>query len=130
MLSMGSESVDGIPDDIEFCRAVVARVPSLRPVWEKHLDDEFGEVLPYVFLADVARWAELNVVTQRAAVREVLTALNEGLERKHGDVPNLIVAGFVEAVGSGSPLLPLIDGRLRLWVDYEFGLSDSPPTLK
>jgi hypothetical protein len=34
----------------------VARVPALQEVLDEHLADNFGEMLPHVFMADLTRW--------------------------------------------------------------------------
>jgi hypothetical protein len=119
-----------IPEDNEFCVALVKRVPALEPLMKKHLEEEEGEVLSYMFIADVAQWAEANAITNEESVRQIIAVLNDGLDRGEGDVPNLIVVGFVEAMYPDTPLFPLVTGSLKAWVDYGFGFSTDPPQLK
>ena len=58
-----------------FIRALVERFPSLAPLLEEHLTDNFGELLPHIFLGDVVRWVLALMATARA--EESLTAQRE-----------------------------------------------------
>lgn len=117
-------------EDVDFCLRIVAAVPSMVPLWEQHLDEEFGEPLPYIFLLQLARWAEEHAVARRRDVVALLRVLNRGLDRGRGDVPSLVLAGFVESMSTGSDLIPLVRGSLRPWVEYEFGVREVVPVLR
>lgn len=108
--SRGSLSLDGT--DSQFCAVLVNNAPSLEPVLADHLQDN-GELLPYVFLADVARWAERSAVTDPESVDELVSLLNHGLAVGSTSVVTLICAGFVEALSRGTMLLPRLTGALR-----------------
>ena len=41
--------------DVEFIHHLIDEVPRLRPLLEEHLNDNYNEVLPHLFLADVLR---------------------------------------------------------------------------
>ncbi|QIK62558.1 hypothetical protein G7068_04545 [Leucobacter viscericola] len=118
------------PEDNEFCIALVKAVPALAPLMKKHLEMEEGELLSYMFLSEVARWAEENALTNTEDVRLVIDALNEGLETGEGDVPNLIAVGFGESPGLKGAVIPLLTGELREWYDYDSGITSTPPRLR
>lgn len=125
---MQSTNETGSPaEDVEYCRALVVAVPQLAPLLREHLEDQSGELLPYVFMDQLARWTEEHAATDPAAVRSILAYLNEGLAGGKGDIPNLILAGFVEGMSIGTELIPMVDGLLKPWVDYQFGLRVRMP---
>lgn len=37
-------------------KQLVATYPALAPILAEHLDDNFGEMLPHLVMADVVRW--------------------------------------------------------------------------
>lgn len=115
-------------EDVKFCEWIIDRVPVLRAIWEQHLIDEFGTPLPYIFLSLAADWAEENAADDPDQVKILVSALNEGLNTGVGDVPNLVLVGFLESVNIDTPLIPLIDGALKLWHEYDLGLTDAPPS--
>ncbi|QIK62565.1 hypothetical protein G7068_04580 [Leucobacter viscericola] len=118
------------PENKDFCVALVNAVPALGPLMQEHLEDEFGEILSYIFLANVARWAEANAIEHEEDVHQIISELNRGLNEGEGDIPNLVAAGFVEAMSRDTPLLTLVTGSLRAWVDYDFGFSSVQPHLR
>ncbi|WP_425280679.1 DUF7674 family protein [Leucobacter insecticola] len=130
MPSTGNDDSTTTREDNEFCATLVEAVPALASLWDEHMNDQFEEPLPYVFLADVAGWAEANVVEDEVSVRSILSVLNEGLDEGEGDVPNLIAVGFVEALPGATPLLPLASGSLKAWMDFQFGISSVQPLLR
>ena len=42
----------------QLAHDLVGAFPVLEPVMVQHLADQDGELLPYLFMADVARWAD------------------------------------------------------------------------
>ena len=56
-------------------------VPELLPLLEEHLEDQDGEDLPHIFIADVERWVEARLVDEdgesRPAVRKLLALLEK-----------------------------------------------------
>ncbi len=74
-----------------FVRALVQRFPSLTPLLEEHLADNFGDLLPHLFLDDVVRWA-LDLMAMARAERSV-TAQRELCE---------FLSHFEDAYASGN----------------------------
>ncbi|GAA1325113.1 hypothetical protein ACFSWE_03525 [Leucobacter albus] len=127
---MDSEYADIDRADEAYCRDLVKRVPALRPLLEEHLVDQGGELLGYIFLSDVARWAEANVVAEKAAVVVLINELNRGLAEGPLEVPNLIAVGFGESLSRETSLLPILQGDLRAWYEFDVGDSDHQPHLR
>lgn len=118
------------PANEKFCRELVEKIPALDPLLKEHLEDEFGELLPYIFLGNVADWAEAHVVSRKADVVQLLAALNQGLAEGESEVPNLIAVGFGESISHETSLLPFLQGDLKGWYEYDFGISDEHPRLR
>lgn len=114
-------------EDIQFCHRIVDRVAAVRPLWQQHLREELDEPMPYVFFFALALWAEKRAASHPDDIGILIDTLNDGLDNGVGDVPNLVLAGFVESMSGGTPLVPLIRGSLKPWVDYQFGIRDTPP---
>ena len=92
----------------DLARQLIAEVPDLEPVMEEHLTDQEGELLPYLFLADVARWAQTTFASDPAAVGRAVDWLELEFARAEADEKDLIGLGFVEATPvppEGAPLL-------------------------
>ncbi|QIK62562.1 hypothetical protein G7068_04565 [Leucobacter viscericola] len=112
------------PEDNDFSAALADSVHDLTPLWEEHMNDPIDEALPYIFLSDVARWAEANAVEHEDTVLQILSILNDGYLHGQGDVPNLIRVGFGESILIDTPLVPLLTGELRKWHNLDFGLTN------
>lgn len=100
-------------DDAKFVHALVDEVPELRPLMEEHVEDNFGEVLPHLFLADVARFVTANPREQ--ATSSALAFLNGGLRSAEPERRDLISTGFVENLVTGPDSLR--EMRIRLGPD-------------
>jgi hypothetical protein len=124
-MQLTENSPPGPTEDGDFCRFLVAEVPPLLPLLEEHLEDNFDEILPYVFLTEVALWAEKKALIDSQSVRRIIAILNLGLEKGAGDVKNLILVGFMEGMSGNTDLVPMVDGRLKPWLDHYLGLSDA-----
>lgn len=88
----------------------------LRPLLTQHLADNDGELLPYLLLSDVARWAGPAVEKDRARVAELMQWLEARFTDGDVNVENLIAVGFVEmlpATPTGDPLLELLGPSMR-----------------
>lgn len=85
---------------VSFVGALVYRFPLLRPMLQEHLDDQEGEVLPHLFMADVERWLEREVLNRPAQSQTEIAALLAFLEEAFvtGDeeIRNVISASFLE----------------------------------
>lgn len=89
----------------------------LLPVLEEHLEDNEGEVLPHLVMADVMRW----LVAHRASEPQVCQAVVDWLETKFlagpDEVCGLITVSGVEMIPEpgqpGSELRDLLGPALR-----------------
>jgi hypothetical protein len=76
-------------------------VPELRVLHDEHVDF-YGEILPYVLLADVVRWVVDAVKTDSSAPpndapwARLLDFIEYEFNSASGEVQNLIALGFVE----------------------------------
>lgn len=92
----------------DLVRRVVTAFPALEPVMAEHLTDQEGELLPYLFMADVARWAQANYPSDPRQVGDVVDWLEREFVRAAAAEKDLIGLGFVETLPyppAGSPLL-------------------------
>lgn len=49
-------------ETVAFVGAMTHRCRWLLPVFDEHLRDQEGEVLPHLYMADVERWAEAELL--------------------------------------------------------------------
>ena len=84
---------------VDFVRALVEKFSILIPVFKEHIEDQNGEVLPHVFLADITRLI-INRIQKfgledkitRKIIDELETAYMEG----NNQIIELISASFLE----------------------------------
>jgi hypothetical protein len=110
---------------------LVERFPALEPLLHEHLRDQDGELLPYLLLADVARWAQESFPSDPQLVGDVLDWLEEEYERAEAAEQDLIGLGFVETIPyrpAGAPLLTRLGPELTK-VAAELGLLTDPTEL-
>ena len=108
----------------DLARRLAADFPLLAPVMEEHLADQEDELLPYLFMADVARWANANYVEHPDVVGAVIDWLEREFQEAAGPEKDLIALGFVEAIPfppEGAPLLLRLGSQLTQ-VARELGL--------
>ena len=87
-----------------FVRALVGRFPSLEPLLEEHLTDNFGELLPHIFLGDVVRWVLSLFATARAEgsfasrreLRDILEYLEDAFASGNRELQELLSVSFLE----------------------------------
>ena len=77
---------------------LVAAFPALSPLLAEHRAEQNGETLPYLFLADVARWAQQTLPADRRAVGDVVDWLEREFVNAEAAEKDLIGLGFVEAI--------------------------------
>src|SRR6478672_10837480 len=77
---------------------LVDAFPSLRPLLTEHRSDQGGELLPYLFLPDVARWAQEFIATDSVNVGRVVDWLERDFVAAAPAERDLIGLGFVEAI--------------------------------
>jgi hypothetical protein len=86
--------------DVQFIRDLGASFPALRPMLAEHVEDNFGDVLPHLFLADVLRWllAQLDEGggDDRAEITDILSFLEDAFSAGDEERQELISTGFVE----------------------------------
>lgn len=78
----------------ELCNHLATLSPALSELFNEHRTDNFGEILPYVFLADVARF----VASNRPGTSLAIDYLNSSLKNVSKDIDNLIAVGFIESL--------------------------------
>lgn len=99
-----------------FMHALVDEFDEFRVLLNEHLEDQEGELLPYVMMGDVARWAESVVARNPERVASLLRWLEVRYEEADDEAANLIAVGFVEmlpATPEGDPVLDLLGPSLR-----------------
>jgi len=95
-------------------RALVDEVPALRPTLEEHLDDNFGTLLPYLFLADVARWIDAHHDEDEVSSTRIVDFLERQYrDAHHQGTKDLIGAGFLESVDVDSYLFNMLGPILK-----------------
>ena len=106
---------------------LVDTFPDLTPVMEGHLADQEGELLPYLFMADVARWAHASYQEEPVLVGSVADWLEDEFVAAAPAEKDLIGLGFVETIPfppTGAPLLLRLGPELTR-VAEELGLMNS-----
>jgi hypothetical protein len=79
-------------------RALVDEYREFAPVLAEHLDDNDGELLPHLVLADIMRWLATHVDTDRETCRSVLARLEKEYVGGAEDVRGLITVSGVEMI--------------------------------
>ena len=108
----------------DLVHRLVDEFPDLQPVMDEHLSDQEGELLPYLFLADVARWAQATYPTGQALVGRMVDWLEREYTSAEPAEQDLIGLGFVEAISfppEGAALLLRLGPELTR-VAAELGL--------
>lgn len=100
----------------QLIHSLAAEFSEFQPMLAEHLDDHDGDLLPYLLMADLARWAQGEVVPNRARVALLMQWLEIRFNAADLVVEELIAVGFVEmlpAAPAGDPLLELLGPELR-----------------
>ncbi|QBX56091.1 hypothetical protein EXE58_11860 [Nocardioides seonyuensis] len=95
---------------------VVEAFPELRPLLTEHLDDQEGELLPYLLMADIERWSETQVTGNAHRISELMTWFENAFSAGGEEIKDLIGVGFVEMLPhtpEGDPILRLLGPELR-----------------
>ena len=97
--------------------ALVDEYRELTPVLEESLDDNEGELLPHLVLADILRWLAARADSDVDTCRSILDWLERAYERGPEDVQGLITVSGVEMIPDpghpGSALRDLLGPTLR-----------------
>lgn len=110
---------------------LVERFPELRPLLDEHLAGQEDELLPYLLLADVARWAQATYRSDPQGVGAVVDWLEAEYVRAAASEKDLIGLGFVEVIPyrpEGTPLLTRLGPELTQ-VAADLGLLTHPSEL-
>jgi hypothetical protein len=90
-------------------KLLIVAAPSLQQLLDEH-EASNGELLPSVFLGEVATWVTRSLADHNDAdARTTLDALECLLVAGDSEVKNLVATGFLE----GLPLDSINDGRFR-----------------
>ncbi len=85
---------------VAFVGALVYRFGALLPLLQDHLEEQEGEVLPHLFMADVERWVEGEVKSgdssRCAQVQAMLDFLEIVYSTAGEEVEELISVSFLE----------------------------------
>jgi hypothetical protein len=82
-------------------RELVNRFPELRPLLAEHMHDNYGEVLPHLFMADLMRYlvamlGDYPADAGRSALEPVLNCLERTFSRGSPEARDLITTSFLE----------------------------------
>jgi len=88
---------------------LLQQIPELRPLFDKHLKDQFGEPLQHVFFGDLTRYtieqvraAETNIDQNSLSVaKRILDFLEHAMNCSDGLVPELVSVSFLENLRPG-----------------------------
>ncbi|MFK4641086.1 DUF7674 family protein [Paenarthrobacter histidinolovorans] len=86
-------------DSQQFMRELIADHPHLRPSYKEHLDDNDGELLPHLLIADICRWVVAEQASNPLRVLQLLSWLEvhfAGVGHAMDDVDNVIAVSFIE----------------------------------
>src|SRR5262245_52642865 len=86
----------------DFVHRLVVEVPETRQVVAEHLEDQYGELLLHLLMADLLRFAVAQYhAGQVDASARCLTMVDAALRQGDEYVENAVAVSFVENVGLG-----------------------------
>ena len=116
--------------EIAFARRLLGEVPDLQALYDEHVLDNEGECLPYLLLADVARYVTREVFSgatgpAQPAIR-IIEFMEHGMACGDERIDNLICLSFVEGLADdhGVPkrfkalLGPRLSEHVVTWWDW------------
>ena len=112
----------------DFVMRLIDRAPELRSHLDRHLADEDGDLMPYLFMGEVAQWLSATSMQHQVHACDVLAWLEAEYVGGDFEVRNLIDVGIVEmlpATPGGDPVLHLLPKHL-LQRAAVAGLLDAP----
>ncbi|GLY19938.1 hypothetical protein Kisp01_69520 [Kineosporia sp. NBRC 101677] len=96
--------------------ALIYQFPQLLPLFNEHLDDNEGEVLPSLVMADVVRWLTANVSKNPRECEEILAWLDMAYSHGSDEQRTVIAVSAVEEIPApgeaGSELRGMLSPRL------------------
>ena len=97
--------------------ALVDAHRELTPVLAEHLEENNGEVLPHLVMADIVRWLVDHRVTHPGACRSIVDWLEREYARGPEEVRGLIIVSGVEMIPDpghpGAELRDLLGPELK-----------------
>ncbi len=106
-----------ISSTVSLIVALVEEFPTLRPILEEHLEDNEGEVLPNLVLADVIRWLASHVDSDPQVCGEIVDWLEVAYNEGGREVQGMLTVSGVEMIPDpgqpGSALRALLGSSLR-----------------
>lgn len=84
---------------VAFVGALAHRFPALLGVFEEHLEEQRGEVLPHVFMADVTRWLVgrfIKAGDSDALLGDILGFMENAFGSDEEQVQELLAVSFLE----------------------------------
>jgi len=84
---------------VAFVGCLVYRFPALLGLLQEHLEDQEGEILPHLFVADLERWIEAELERSGGEPTELIEQILAALEtavRRGDEVSEVIHASFLE----------------------------------
>lgn len=99
---------------------LVSAFPEIRPLLVEHLEEQEDELLPYLLMADIERWAEVESKSDPEHVARLTDWLEARFNSGDNTLKDLIGVGFVEMVPhtpTGDPILRRLGPSLRQVAD-------------
>ena len=85
-------------EEMQFVKDIAEAIPDVRSILREHLEDQYGELLPHVFMGDLTRWV-LRLLASAGPRDQRLQAVLGLMERGWGSsdaVRELIGVSFLE----------------------------------
>lgn len=108
-------------------RELVASHPYLQSIYDEHMEDNYGELLPHLLIADFCRWACASQVSSLDSVKSFLISLEHRFDAVGGGgslVDNLIAVSFIEHLPlpgeAGADIARLLGPKMKAEYDQLF----------
>jgi hypothetical protein len=84
-------------EGVALCKRLAEQLLDLEALLSEHIEDNFGDILPHLFMADVERWLEAQVAARQSAnAKRLLSYLDSELARGSPALDELLSASFLE----------------------------------
>ena len=97
---------------VSFVMKLVRTFPDLQGALDEHLVD-FDDMLPHLFMSDVARWAESRWQANTPELKKFAALISSAYRYGHSDVQNLLYVSFFEDLTPGSPIFRAVEKAFR-----------------
>ena len=87
-----------LAENVSFMGAMAHRHKVLLPVLQEHLEDQEGEIIPYVLMAEIARFLVSPLMIDTDNTTIIVEWLEVEFMSGSREVKDLIGAGFVEII--------------------------------